>query len=261
VNDLTDITIILDRSGSMNCPFGNRKATIEGVNNFIAEQKKQPGKDLYTLIQFDDEYEYHWKQKDKETVPPLTEEVYVPRGSTALVDAVCRTIDETAERLDRMPAESRPSAVIIVIMTDGQENASRRYPYEYLEANPAVKAHGGLEEAKKLVMQERISHRRKPENGNWQFIFLAANQDAVMEACKYGIGAIQAANYTAGMAGTQQVMQKLSGGVASYKNAIRKSGGAGGQSCRGAAPQFEIDPDAGVVKDPSSEEEPNKGQP
>ena len=157
-NDLTDVTVVLDRSGSMqSC----RDDAEGGLNTFIEEQKKQPGETLFTLVQFDTEYEFVHKGKPIRDVGPCE---LVPRGMTALLDAVGRAIAETGERLAAMPEPDRPGLVVFVIVTDGQENSSKEY------TKPQIK--------------EMIE--RQQNDYKWQFTFLGANQDAFAEA--HGIG-------------------------------------------------------------------------
>lgn len=120
-SDLTDITLVVDRSGSMQ---EMRSDAEGGVNAFIADQAKEPGEALLTLVQFDTEYEFLHSGVPIGQVPKYT---LVPRGSTALLDAVGRAINETGERLSKMDEKDRPGLVIFVVMTDGHENASKEF--------------------------------------------------------------------------------------------------------------------------------------
>jgi len=167
-SDLTDITLVVDRSGSMQ---SIREDAEGGVNAFVLEQAKHPGEALLTLVQFDTEYEFLYRAKPIKEVPPYT---LMPRGNTALLDAVGRAINETGERLAKMPEEDRPGLVIFVILTDGQENSSKEFA--------------------KLQIKEMIE--RQQSQYNWQFTFLGANQDAFAEAGGIGINAASAANYS-----------------------------------------------------------------
>ena len=157
--DLTDITLIVDRSGSMQ---EVREDAEGGVNAFIAQQAKEPGEALLTLVQFDTEYEFLHKGAPIEDVPKFN---LVPRGMTALLDAVGRAMNETGERLAKMAEADRPGLVIFVVMTDGQENSSREF------SKPQIK---------KLI-------ERQQNEFNWHFTFLGANQDAFAEAGGMGI--------------------------------------------------------------------------
>jgi uncharacterized protein YegL len=157
--DLTDITLVVDRSGSM---AQVREDAEGGVNTFISEQAKQPGEALLTLVQFDTEYEFLHKGVPVSQVPKYE---LVPRGMTALLDAVGRAINETGERLSKMAEEDRPSLVIFVVMTDGEENSSKEFS--------------------KAQIKEMIQHQQ--DAYNWHFTFLGANQDAFAEAGGLGI--------------------------------------------------------------------------
>src|SRR3990167_7460886 len=123
-NNYTDITFILDRSGSM-IPI--KQDVIGGFNSFITEQKALPGKLKVTLVQFDNVYEAVFVAKSVDQVPVLDSNSYQPRGSTALLDAIGRTINDTGARLRRMSEKDRPAKVLVIIYTDGQENASNEF--------------------------------------------------------------------------------------------------------------------------------------
>ena len=166
-SDLTDITLVVDRSGSMQAIRDDAEG---GVNAFIQEQAKHPGEALLTLVQFDTEYEFVHRATPIKKVAPY---ILTPRGNTALLDAVGRAINESGERLAKMAEADRPGLVVIVITTDGQENSSTEYS----------KAH-----VKELIERQQSQY-------NWQFTFLGANQDAFTEAGGLGINAACAANY------------------------------------------------------------------
>ena len=119
--NLTDITVVLDRSGSMTTVMHD---VTGGFDKFIEEQKKVQGEALLTLVQFDTEYEFVHKAKNIKDIPKLE---FMPRGMTALLDAMGRAITETGERLRNMKEEDRPGKVICLIITDGQENSSKEY--------------------------------------------------------------------------------------------------------------------------------------
>lgn len=122
--DLTEIAFVMDRSGSMETM---KSEAIGGFNHFIDVQKSEPGEVRFTLVLFDNEYLKPFDHMPLAEVPHLNTETYEPRGSTALLDAMGRTIDEIGQRLAATPEHERPSKVIIACMTDGYENASRVY--------------------------------------------------------------------------------------------------------------------------------------
>lgn len=176
-NDLTDLTVVLDRSGSM----ASCKTDAEGgVNEFIKKQKEQPGECLFTLVQFDDRYE---KVYDARPIGDITiSYVMQPRGMTALLDTLGRAITEAGVRLAAMPEASRPGLVIFVVITDGQENSSKEFT--------------------KAKIKEMLDVQQKVYN--WQFTYLGANQDAFAEAGAIGFDAGTVCDYAE---------EKTSGGI------------------------------------------------
>jgi len=161
--DLTEIAFVLDRSGSMS---SHLKAAIDGFNNFLREQKDSPGHARFTLILFDDHYEVACASVPIREVVDLDQSSFVPRGSTALLDAIGRTIDELGARLAATPEQDRPGQVIVAILTDGEENSSLQFSLASISA--------------------RIAHQR--DVYNWQFFFLGADQDAIATAAAMNIG-------------------------------------------------------------------------
>ena len=118
------ITLLLDRSGSM---ASVQDDTIGGVNRYFESQRSHPGLCTATLAQFDDEYELIYNRVPIANVAPRTRDNYTPRGWTALHDAMVRTIDEVGAVLAALPESERPERVLMVTMTDGEENRSRLY--------------------------------------------------------------------------------------------------------------------------------------
>jgi hypothetical protein len=189
--NLTEIICVLDRSGSMG---SIRDDAIGGFNTFLDEQQKDKvDRCLLTLAQFDDQYEIVHESKPIEDVPKLTPETYVPRNTTALLDAIGKTIDDSGKRFAAMPEEKRPGAVVFVILTDGQENASKVYSHE--------------------AVMNRI--KTQHDAYKWEFVFLAANQDAIKAGASFGIH--NAANFSHDAAGAQGIYQNLSKGVSNYR--------------------------------------------
>jgi uncharacterized protein YegL len=160
-NNLTETLFLLDRSGSMS---GLENETIRGFNSFIENQRRFSGETKVSCILFDDVYEMLWSNKDIKNVC-LTGEEYFVRGSTALLDAIGKTIVDTGNRLANTSEVIRPSKVIMVITTDGMENASSEFTYSKIK--------------------EMIKHQEK--NYNWEFIFLGANINVEKETMKLGI--------------------------------------------------------------------------
>ncbi len=163
--DLTEVVMVIDRSGSM----GAIRFEAEGaVNDFIKEQKKDNDV-LLTLVQFDTKYEFIHKGVPIENARPYH---LHPRGMTALYDAIGRTIQEVGERLALTPEEERPGLVIFVICTDGYENASLDF--------------------QRHQISDMIQHQESKYN--WQFIYLGANQNAIKVGKELGIST--SANYS-----------------------------------------------------------------
>ena len=171
--DLTDITMVIDRSGSMESICIDAEG---GINTFVDSQKSEPGEALLTLVQFDTAYEFVHKGVPIGSVPRFK---LVPRGSTALLDAVGRAINETGARLGVMEETQRPGLVVFVIVTDGAENSSKEFTREKI--------------------RQMIEHQQSVYK--WQFTFLAANQYAFAEGSTLGIAQAGIANFTAANVG------------------------------------------------------------
>lgn len=162
--NLTDITLVLDRSGSMNSILQDAQG---GLDHFIADQKNQPGECTFTLIQFNGDYDVPIKAKPIKEVEGHRIE---PSGQTALLDAVGRAINETGNRLSQMPEPDRPGLVVFVILTDGLENASQEF----------ASCNGGADRIKAMIEHQQTTY-------SWQFTYLGANQDAWDVARNLGI--------------------------------------------------------------------------
>lgn len=190
--NLTEMVFVLDRSGSMS---GLAADTIGGFNELIEKQKKIEGDAYVTTVLFDHEYEVLHDHVALGEVAPLTDKEYFARGSTALLDAVGRTIDSVGARLAAAPEEERPEHVVFVITTDGMENASREYT------------------AKQV--REMVEHQQ--QKYSWQFVFLGANMDAVSEARNLGISAKYAADFTPSHSGVRKMYSMALDSVMSSK--------------------------------------------
>lgn len=185
---LAEIICIIDRSGSME---SIKNDSVGGFNAFLEEQKKVPGEATLTYVQFDTEYEVVHENTPLQDVKSIDDTVYVPRGATALLDAIGRTIDSTGKRLADMPEENRPEKVIVAILTDGEENSSRQYDLSKIK--------------------DMIGHQK--EKYSWEFIFLAANQDAFAEAQKIGIDIKDTFNFSATGKGVRKAYSNMSDSV------------------------------------------------
>lgn len=175
--NLTEIVYILDRSGSMS---GLEKDTIGGYNSFLEKQKKEDGDAVVTTVLFDDKYDMVHDRVDIKKVKALTNKEYYARGMTALLDAIGRTINYIDARHKNALESEVPFKTIVVITTDGYENASREFDSSKVKA---------------------MIENQKKELG-WEFLFLGANIDAVETAKDFGITKEFAVTYCADEEGT-----------------------------------------------------------
>src|ERR1700678_698168 len=129
-DNFTSINVIIDASGSMQ---GLRNDTIGSFNTFLQEQKDVPGEAVFTLCTFNTTYHLVHDFVKLATVPNLDPKSYAPEGGTALLDAIGQTIDTVGAKLAAMPEEERASKVVVLIITDGEENMSRRYTPEQIK--------------------------------------------------------------------------------------------------------------------------------
>lgn len=192
---LMELVFILDRSGSMS---GKESDTIGGFNSLIEKQKGEEGDALVTVVLFDDQYEVLYDRVSLKTIPKMTNKEYYVRGSTALLDAVGKTINKTKAIQDGTEEAARPGKTLFVIITDGLENASREYRAD--------------------VVKNLVETRKKED---WEFLFIGANIDSVAEASKIGIDANRAAGY----ATTEESMRSMYDTVGSVVRTARKSRG------------------------------------
>lgn len=175
--DLVELVFILDRSGSMS---GLEDDTIGGYNAMLEKQKKEPGEAIITTVLFDDKYELLHDRINLRGIGPITDKEYYVRGSTALLDAIGRTINKIGNAQKHTMEEERAERVLFVITTDGMENASREFTYE--------------------KVRKMIEHQKNKYG--WEFIFLGANIDAIAIAERFGISKDRATNYNADSEGT-----------------------------------------------------------
>lgn len=191
----TKVVVILDRSGSME---SIKNAMISGVNEFIRGLKAQEGECEVFAVQFDTEYEILF-DKPLALVPELTDKIYIPRGGTALIDAMGYTIDNISNQISARPEDQRPERVVVLIVTDGEENSSLQYGC--------------------LTDKTRIANmvKTQQEEFKWVFTFMGANQNAVLAAQEYNIPAAQAVTYHAGA----QNMQVTHTAAVNFVNSVR----------------------------------------
>lgn len=160
-----------------------------GVESFLEEQRVLPGTMTLSVSMFDGEYTTLTSFSDIQTKVDMS--TYSARGSTALYDSLSRLVTETGDKLAAMAEEDRPSTVIVMIFTDGVENASREVNVHDLR--------------KQIALQK--------DTYNWQFMFIGADQDAVLAGANLGIRGIGvsgsnmkgAMEYTSAYVGTSRV--------------------------------------------------------
>ncbi len=192
---LTELVFILDKSGSMS---GLESDTIGGFNSMLAKQKAVEGECFVTTVLFDNEYELVHDRIDIKAISPMTDREYQVGGTTALLDAIGKTINKISNAQKHTAEEYRAEKVMFVIITDGLENSSREYSADKVKA---------------LI-------ERQKEKYAWEFVFLGANIDAVETAGKFGISADRAMDYLADSEGTNLNFKMISQAVATF----RKSG-------------------------------------
>lgn len=153
---------IIDNSGSMGSMIDT---AINGFNEFLIEQQKVEGKAVVTTVLFNTKYEKLYEDLDINECYSLNKTNYITGGMTALYDAIGRTIQDEIDKLGNIPKEERPEKYLCIILTDGYENCSKLYDNDKI---------------KSMINEMR-------EDFNWEFIFLAANEDASLTAQTMGI--------------------------------------------------------------------------
>ncbi len=176
--NLTEIVFILDRSGSM---AGLEADTVGGFNAMVERQKREEGTALLSAVLFSNDSEVLYDRIDIRRVEPMTDAQYRVGGCTALLDAIGGAVHHIKNVHKYAREEDRPARTVFVITTDGMENASRVCT---------------AKEVRKLIEE-------KKEKEGWEFLFLAANIDAVETAKNFGIREDRAVNYRSDAAGTQ----------------------------------------------------------
>ena len=188
----TELIFILDRSGSMS---GLEKSTIDGYNQVMEKQKKETGSALVSTILFDNNSVMLHQRENIKTVRALTHHDYVTGGATALLDAIGSTIHFFTRAQLETPCECRPDKTLMVIITDGMENASREYNHAQVN---------------RLIAEKRES--------GWEILFMGANIDAIQAAQDLGISEDFACNYHADREGTSLNFTTLNDTVCSYRS-------------------------------------------
>jgi Uncharacterized protein encoded in toxicity protection region of plasmid R478, contains von Willebrand factor (vWF) domain len=191
--NFTSINVVIDASGSME---GLTNDTIGSFNAFLSEQKLVPGQAALTLCTFNTVHNLVHDFVELSTVPDLNPKTYRPNGGTALLDALGTTINNVGAKLAAMPEDDRPSKVIFLIITDGEENSSRTFKKEQVRA---------------MVEHQRDVYK-------WEFVFMGANVDAFSEGVSLGISGNNTFSYTSDSAGTRALYNNISESMTSYRS-------------------------------------------
>jgi len=202
----THITAVLDRSGSMRNLASD---TIGGFNKFLEDQKAAPGEATLTLVLFDGAYEVPYNAANIKDIPELTEKVYFARGMTALYDALGKAIIDTGKSLAAIPEDERPGTVIVLVMTDGEENASTEF---------------GGEEGRQRV---QAMVKTQTDVYKWSFVFMGANIDAKAVGASLGVSLDSSLNYAASKVGTRAAYEVMSAGTKGIRGHARTRGAKG----------------------------------
>ena len=192
-NNITEIVFILDRSGSMS---GFEADTIGGFNSMIEKQKEKEGKVYVSTVLFDNYSEVLHDRVEISEIEPMTRNDYEVRGCTALLDAIGGAIHHIGNIHKYARPEDVPEHTIFIITTDGMENASHRYDSRTVKA--------------------QIERQR--EKFGWEFIFLAANIDAVETAENIGIRRERAANYRQDAKGIKLTYETINEAVVTLRD-------------------------------------------
>lgn len=195
--DYIHVCVVLDASGSMGVVENDVKGTF---NSFIAEQREQPGKTVLDVYQFSDETSRIVRSADLSTFENNLMRSYRCSGRTALNDAVCQAIDEIGAEFAALPESERPEQVLVAILTDGEENASRRFT--------------------KADVKERID--RQTNVYSWKFVFLAANIDATETGAALGLQADDCVAFECSEAGLEDVRACFTSRLASMRAPKRR---------------------------------------
>jgi hypothetical protein len=175
--------------------------TIGGYNRFIEDQKKVDGTASVSLVQFDTTVKPIYTGVDIREVKNLDENGYRPQGWTALLDAMGETIQSIGLRLSKLNEEDRPDRVVVVTMTDGEENSSREFT------------------------AARISDMIKLQSEvyKWQFVYLGANQDSFLVGKSLNIPKVSTTNWDATPIGTRVAYMNISDGLTKYRQGMTNS--------------------------------------
>ena len=181
----TEILVIADRSGSMHNIVDD---AVGGFNSFLADQREIPGKAFLTLVIFDDRIEVVCESTPILEMKDITVDTIKPRGQTALLDAIGQSVYSLKNRVHE-------GKVIVVVITDGGENASYQY---------------GHDQVKELVTECQAK--------KWEFLFLGANIDSFAVGASMGIPKGSTVDYDANARGITSAYSNVSDTVSSFRS-------------------------------------------
>jgi len=194
----TLVQVILDKSGSMESVLDS---TISGFNEYLTTLKKTQGNMRFSLTLFDtDSIDTPYVNVPVKNVKPLNKDTYIPKAMTPLYDAVVNSVEELYKSV-----QDKKMAVVVVIMTDGEENSSKQHDEK--------------------CVRELVEKLQK--KGNWTFTYMGANQDAWANAAKYGIAAGNTMSWASNNVGTMNAFRSLGGSSVAYAASMQLNADAG----------------------------------
>ena len=194
----THICFVLDSSGSMEKIVDDTRG---GFNAFLRDHRDGQGTATVTLYDFSTAVNQVYEAYPVIEAPELNKNNYTPSGRTALFDAITRAVDETAEYITEVESEEQPDNVVMVVLTDGKENAS---------------------ETSQDTVRSRVEHRQKTDD--WEFMFIGANQDAVLTAEGIGIEKDNSLNMAHDGDGTKDAYRSTSDNISEVRSKGSTSG-------------------------------------
>jgi hypothetical protein len=195
--NLSHLIFLVDRSGSMQ---SIKTDMIGGFNSFIKSQKELPAECVVSFYQFDDIYESVFEKISLKDLPDLTEDTYIPRGCTALHDALGKTIKSYGEYLTTLSEDQRPERILVVTITDGLDNVSNTFSLD----------------------QVRQSIRLQKETYGWDFVFLGSNIDAWGTGDALGVDQRSVLQFASSGPSVKAAFTSLSKGTSNYRSSKDK---------------------------------------
>jgi uncharacterized protein YegL len=196
--ETTHIIAILDRSYSMK---EVAKDAINGFNSFLREQKNLKDKATFTGVLFDDQFEplNDGKVVDIKKVQELTDKTFVPRGTTALYDAIGKSVNLYKSEIQKNKKAKPANKVLVIVVTDGHENTSREFT--------------------RNDIADLITYQKKQ---NWQFLFLCSTEDAVTVGASLGVSKGNTFKFENTSLGNNEMYSKVSYAAVNYRGMSSK---------------------------------------